>query len=62
MVHPVYQGRGIATEFMNRMIALLKDKRIFMISVIYEEHLKPFYNRFGFSSLLSGQMQTYESE
>ena len=59
MVHPAYQGRGIGTELMNKMISHLKDKRIYMISVVYEEDLKPFYERFGFSSMLSGQMESY---
>ena len=62
MVHPDYQGQGIGTELMNRMIAILKEEHIFMISVIYEEDLKPFYDRFGFFSLLSGQMQTDKSK
>lgn len=61
MVHPDYQRQGIGTELMDRMIATLKEKHIFMISVIYEEALKPFYDRFGFFSLRSGQMQTEES-
>ena len=59
MVHPAYQGRGIGTELMNKMISHLKDKRIYMISVVYEENLKPFYERFGFSNMLCGQMETY---
>ena len=62
MVHPAYQGRGIGTELMNRMIAVLKEKRIYMISVVYEENLKSFYARFGFFELLCGQMQTFEME
>ena len=59
MVHPAYQGRGIGTELMNKMISHLKDKRIYMISVVYEENLKPFYERFGFFNMLCGQMESY---
>lgn len=62
MVHPDYQAKGIGTELMNRMIAELKERHIYMISVVYEEKLKTFYNRFGFFNMLCGQMQTYESE
>jgi len=62
MVHPEYQGRGIGTELMNRTIAYLKEKRIYMISVIFDEKLLPFYKRFGFFIMLSGQMQTYEMD
>jgi len=62
MVHPQYQGRGIGTELMNRTIAYLKESKIYMISVVFEERLLPFYKRFGFYPKLSGQMQTYEMD
>lgn len=61
MIHPDYQGQGIGTELMNRMIAYLKEKRIFMISVVYEEALRGFYKKFGFWEMLCGQMETYEA-
>ena len=62
-VDPAYQGQGIGTELMNRMIARLKEKQIFMISVIYgNEELASFYKRFGFSQMFCGQMQTHEAE
>ncbi len=60
MVCPDYQGKGIGTDLMNKMIEYLKEKRICMISVVYEERLKPFYERFGFYNMLCGQMETYE--
>lgn len=62
MVHPDYQGKGIGTELMNRTIDYLKVKRIFMISVVFEERLLPFYKRFGFEHMLCGQMQTYQAD
>lgn len=62
MVHPYYQGKGVGTKLMTRMIAALKERHIYMISVVYEEKLKSFYSRFGFFNMLCGQMQTYESE
>lgn len=62
MVHPDYQGQGIGTELMNKMIALLKQNHIYMISVIFDENLKEFYNRFGFQFACAGQMQTFECE
>ena len=61
MIHPDYQGRGMGTELMNRMIAYLKEKRIFMISVVYEEALRDFYKKFGFWEMLCGQMETYKA-
>lgn len=61
-VYPEYQGKGIGTELMNRAISHLKDKKIFMISVLFDEKLLTFYKRFGFKIMLCGQMQTYEME
>ena len=59
MVHPDYQGKGIGTELMNRAVARLKADKIYMISVIYgEESLRPFYEKFGFYTMLCGQMET----
>lgn len=59
MVRPDYQGKGIGTELMNRAISRLKADHIYMISVIYgEEELRPFYERFGFYTMLCGQMET----
>jgi len=62
MVCPDYQGKGVGTELMNRIITYLKESKIYMISVVFEEKLLPFYKRFGFMSMLCGQMQTYEME
>ncbi len=60
MVCPDHQGKGIGTELMNKMIQYLKEKHIYIISVVYEERLKPFYERFGFYNMLCGQMETYK--
>ena len=46
---------------MNRMIDYMKEKHIYMVSVIFEEKLKGFYERFGFYTMLGGQLETYES-
>ena len=62
MIHPAHQRRGIGTELMHRMLAALKEKRIYMVSVIFEEALKPFYARFGFSPMLSGQLETFHCD
>ena len=59
IVRPDYQGKGIGTDLMKKMIASLKEKHIYIISVIFEERLKPFYDRFGFNTMLCGQMETY---
>ena len=59
IVRPDYQGKGIGTDLMKKMIASLKEKHIYIISVIFEERLKPFYDRYGFNTMLCGQMETY---
>ncbi|MDD4412981.1 MAG: GNAT family N-acetyltransferase [Oscillospiraceae bacterium] len=62
MVNPEYQGKGVGTKLINKMIDKLKENNIFMISVIYgNAELTPFYQRFGFNQMLCGQMQTYET-
>lgn len=62
MVNPEYQGKCIGTQLMNKIIAKLKKNNIYMISVVHEEKLQPFYKRFGFMDMLCGQMQNYEME
>lgn len=62
MVRPEFQQKGIGTELMNRTIKYLKNNNIYMISVIYgSEELRSFYERFGFYTMLAGQMETYSS-
>lgn len=62
MVRPDYQGRGIGTDLMKKMIDYLKNKHIYMISVVFDESLKAFYKKFGFYNMLCGQMETYDCE
>ena len=59
IIRPDHQGKGIGTDLMKKMIGCLKEKQIYMISVVFEERLKPFYDKFGFYSMLCGQMETY---
>lgn len=59
MVRPDFQRRGLGTELMRRMLERLRADGIYMISVIYgEESLRPFYEKFGFYTMLCGQMET----
>ncbi|NMM62292.1 GNAT family N-acetyltransferase [Clostridium sp. P21] len=63
MVRPDHQNKGIGTELMNKAISYIKEKGIYMISVIYgEEELRSFYERFGFYTMLCGQIETYKSK
>lgn len=43
-VLPEYQGRGIGTELVARMLSLLGD--MYMVDVCCDEDLVPFYERF----------------
>lgn len=59
MVSPKYQGNGIGTNLIIKAINKLKEDNIYMISVIFEKSLLPFYNKFGFHTMLSGQLETH---
>ena len=61
IVHPDYQGQGIGSELINRMISRLKKEPIYSITVVYEEGLQKFYEKFGFFTRLCGTLETYES-
>lgn len=62
MVHPKHQGKGIGTRLMKQMIVHLKKQHIYMISVLFDEELRAFYEHFGFSAMLCGQMETYRCD
>ena len=58
MVHPDYQQMGVGTQLMERLLTRLKEDGIYLVSVIYgDEVLRPFYERFGFFTMLCGQME-----
>ncbi|MBQ8202352.1 MAG: GNAT family N-acetyltransferase [Clostridia bacterium] len=58
MVHPDYQRQGIGTQLMERILARLTADGVYMVSVIYgEDALRPFYELFGFSTMLCGQRE-----
>jgi ribosomal protein S18 acetylase RimI-like enzyme len=44
-VLPEYQGRGIGTELMRRLLSRLSDR--YMVDLVCDEELIPFYERFG---------------
>lgn len=58
IVHPDYQMQGVGRELMQRMLTRLRTDGIYMVSVIYgEEELKSYYEAFGFTTMLCGQME-----
>lgn len=60
IVNPDFQGKGIGTNLMKLAIDKLVEDNIYMISVLFQESLLPFYKKFGFNTLLAGQLETYE--
>lgn len=58
MVRPDWQRRGVGTQLMERVLLRLKAEGVYMVSVIYgEESLRPFYEKFGFFTMLCGQRE-----
>lgn len=58
IVRPAYQHRGIGTRLMEELLSRLHAEDIYMVSVIYgEDNLRPFYERFGFHTMLCGQRE-----
>ena len=46
-VLPEYQGRGIGSELVRRMLGLLEDR--YVVDLCCDEELVPFYERLGLS-------------
>lgn len=58
MVHPDCQRQGVGSQLMERVLTRLKAEGVYMVSVIYgEETLRPFYEKFGFFTMLAGQRE-----
>lgn len=58
IVRPACQHHGIGTRLMEQLLSQLQAEGIYMVSVIYgEEALRPFYERFGFTTMLCGQQE-----
>jgi GNAT superfamily N-acetyltransferase len=49
-VLPAFQGRGIGSELVRRMLALLEGTH--MVDLCCDEELAPFYERFGMQRLV----------
>lgn len=61
MVANDYQSRGIGTKLVELVIAKTRKDGIYMVSVIFEEHLRKFYKKFGFREAFAGQLQNFIS-
>jgi len=57
-VLPAYQGRGIGTELVRRMMECLKE--FYMVDLICDPELKTFYERFGMFSRVGMAWRNFE--
>lgn len=58
IVHPDFQKQGVGTQLMERVLLRLKAEGVYMVSVIYgETDLRRYYESFGFTTMLCGQME-----
>jgi ribosomal protein S18 acetylase RimI-like enzyme len=59
-VLPDYQGRGIGSELVRRLVATLQS--LYMIDLCCDAELEPFYRRLGFRTLDRGMgIRNYEA-
>ncbi len=59
-VLPEYQGRGIGSELMRRMLARLED--YYMVDLLCDAHLQPFYARFGMRPVPGMALRRYHRQ
>ena len=59
-VLPGYQGRGIGSELMRRIVAKLEG--LYMVDVCCDEELQPFYARFGMKPGCSMVLRKYDRQ
>lgn len=59
-VLPPYQGRGIGQELVRRMLEKLKG--LYMVDLICDQELQPFYSRFGMKPAFGMMLRNYERQ
>ena len=59
-VLPDYQGRGIGTDLMQRMLDKLSH--LYMIDLLCDEALQPFYERLGMGGSRGMRVRNYERQ
>lgn len=60
IVHPDYQKQGVGHQLMQRILDRLRAEGIYMVSVIYGNvELQAYYEAFGFTTMLCGQMELH---
>jgi len=59
-VLPQYQGNGIGSELMRRMLDRLRD--LYMIDLLCDSHVQPFYERLGMRRAQGMLLRNYERQ
>ncbi len=59
-VLPEYKGQGIGTELTRRMLARLD--RLYMIDLVCDENLRPFYERLGMKPFTAMVIRDYDRQ
>ena len=59
-VLPEYQGQGIGSELVTRMMASLKH--LYMVDVLCDQHLQKYYAKFGMHNATGSIMRNYERQ
>jgi ribosomal protein S18 acetylase RimI-like enzyme len=59
-VLPAYQGRGVGSELTRRMLDKLKD--LYMVDVICDPQLQPFYARLGMRPASGMMLRHYDRQ
>lgn len=59
-VLPEYQGRGIGSELVKRMLDKLKDH--YMIDVVCDESVQKFYEKFGLKKYSAMILRNYDKQ
>ena len=59
-VLPAYQGRGIGSELVRRMLDRLRD--LYMVDLLCDADVQPFYERLGMRRALGMAVRNYDRQ
>ena len=59
-VLPAYQGQGIGSELVRRMVETLRH--LYMIDLVCDPPLQPFYERFGMQAVVGMVIRNYDRQ